>query len=156
MIEIKCTVNGKPTQVRIEEGETLLDMIRERLGLTGTKRGCEVGECGACTVLLDGVPTDSCLMLAALADGKDILTIEGISSGRELSVLQQAFVDEGAIQCGYCTPGMILTAHALLKKNKNPTAEDIKRELAGNMCRCAAYNQIINAVQKAAREENKD
>ncbi|MBR0026755.1 MAG: (2Fe-2S)-binding protein [Clostridia bacterium] len=152
MIDIRCVVNGTPMNLSVEEGETLLDMIRERLGLTGTKRGCEVGECGACTVLLDGVPTDSCLTLAALADGKDILTIEGISDGRELSVLQQAFIDEGAIQCGFCTPGMILTAHALLKKNPNPTAEDIKRELAGNMCRCAAYEQITKAVQKAAKE----
>lgn len=149
MIDISCTINHKPVQVQVEEGETLLAMLRERLKLTGTKRGCEVGECGGCTVLLDGVPTDSCLVLAALADGKDILTIEGLADGFDLHPVQQAFVDEGAIQCGFCTPGMVLSAYALLKKNPHPTADEIRTGMSGNFCRCAAYGQIINAVQKA-------
>lgn len=149
MIDISCTINHKPVQVQVEEGETLLAMLRERLKLTGTKRGCEVGECGGCTVLLDGVPTDSCLVLAALVDGKEILTIEGLADGFDLHPVQQAFVDEGAIQCGFCTPGMVLSAYALLKKNPHPTADEIRTGMAGNFCRCAAYGQIINAVQKA-------
>lgn len=150
MVKINCVVNGKPVELEVNEGEVLTDMLRDRLNLTGTKKGCEVGECGACTVLVDGVPTDSCLYLAALADGKDILTIEGVSEEEGLSVLQQAFIDEGAVQCGYCTPGMILTAHALIKKHGKPTVQQIKTGMSGNLCRCAAYNQIINAVQSAA------
>ncbi len=152
MITLKCVVNGKPVELLVNEGETLLDTLRERLYLTGTKKGCEVGECGACTVLLDGVPTDSCLMLAALCGGKDIVTIEGIGEEDGLSRLQQAFVEEGAVQCGFCTPGMVLSAHALIKKYGKPTAQQIKTGMAGNLCRCAAYNQIINAVQRAAEE----
>ena len=127
-------------------------MLRNRLRLTGTKRGCEVGECGACTVLIDGVPTDTCLYLAALADGKEITTVEGLANGLELSPVQQAFVDAGAIQCGFCTPGMVLSAHALLQRNHRPTEEDIKKSLSGNFCRCSAYEQIIDAVQMAAKE----
>ncbi len=152
MITINCVVNQKPQTLDVREGDTLLDVLRDQLGLTGTKKGCEVGECGACTVLVDGVPTDSCLMLAALADGKDILTIEGLAEGDRLSVLQRAFVDEGAVQCGFCTPGMVLSAHALIKKHGHPTEQQIKTGMAGNLCRCAAYKQIINAVQKAADE----
>jgi carbon-monoxide dehydrogenase small subunit len=155
MISIKLTLNRRPLCLEVAEGETLLEMLRERLGLTGTKKGCEVGECGACTVLVNGVPVDSCLYLAALADGKDILTIEGVGEGDRLSALQQAFIDEGAIQCGFCTPGMILSAHALIRKYRQPTAEQIKTGMAGNMCRCAAYPQIVKAVQKAA-EQMKD
>jgi carbon-monoxide dehydrogenase small subunit len=151
MINISFILNGKPICLAVEPGETLLDLLRDRLELTGTKRGCEVGECGACTVLVDDVPVDSCLYLAAMADGRDLLTIEGISQGGELSVLQRAFVEEGAVQCGDCTPGMILSADALLKKNPSPTAEQIKTGMAGNMCRCGAYNQIIKAVQKTAK-----
>ncbi len=150
MIKINCVVNGRPVALEVAEGEILTDMIRDRLQLTGTKKGCEVGECGACTVLVDGVPTDSCLYLAALADGKEIVTIEGVGENEGLSLLQQAFIDEGAVQCGYCTPGMILSAHALIKKYGKPTVQQIKTGLSGNLCRCAAYNQIINAVQRAA------
>jgi carbon-monoxide dehydrogenase small subunit len=151
MINISFILNGKPVCLAVEPGETLLDMLRNRLELTGTKKGCEVGECGACTVLVDDVPIDSCLYLAAMADGRDLLTIEGISQGDELSVLQRAFVEEGAVQCGYCTPGMVLSAYALLKKNPSPTAEQIKTGMTGNICRCGAYNQIIKAVQKTAK-----
>ena len=148
---INCTVNHKPVQVDVEPGQTLLGMLRHQLKLTGTKRGCEVGECGGCTVLVDGVPTDSCLYLAPLADGKDILTIEGMADGFELHPVQQAFVDCGAVQCGFCIPGMILSAYALILRNHRPTAEDIKTGLAGNFCRCSAYVQIIDAVQQAAK-----
>ena len=152
MIQISCTINKKPDPLEVEEGETLLEMLRNRLRLTGTKRGCEVGECGACTVLMAGVPTDTCLYLAALADGKEITTVEGLANGLELSPVQQAFVDAGAIQCGFCTPGMVLSAHALLQRNHRPTEEDIKKSLSGNFCRCSAYEQIIDAVQMAAKE----
>ena len=150
MKKIKCTVNGQPETIEIEPGETLLEMLRNRLGLTGVKRGCEVGECGACTVLVDNEPIDSCIYLAALADGKEILTIEGLSKEDELSILQQCFIDEGAVQCGFCTPGFILSAHALLLKNPHPTAEEIKKGLSGNLCRCTGYQNIVRAVQKAA------
>lgn len=152
MIQISCTINKKPYTIEVEEGETLLEVLRNKLRLTGTKRGCEVGECGACTVLIDGVPTDTCLYLAALADGKDIVTIEGMANGLELHPVQQAFVDAGAIQCGFCTPGMVLSASALIERNHRPTEEVIKKSLAGNFCRCSAYEQIIDAVQRAAKE----
>jgi aerobic-type carbon monoxide dehydrogenase small subunit (CoxS/CutS family) len=151
MLSISCTLNEEPLTIGVEEGETLLEMLRNRLEMTGTKKGCEVGECGACTVLVDGTPIDSCLYLAAWAEGKNIMTIEGLAKEGELTKLQQAFIDEGAIQCGYCTPGVILSAHALLQKNSSPTEEEIKRDLAGNMCRCAAYEHIIRAVQKACK-----
>jgi carbon-monoxide dehydrogenase small subunit len=159
MTKVKCVVNGEPVETEVRTGETLLEMLRNRLGLTGAKKGCEVGECGACTVLIDGQPVNSCLILAPTVEGKHILTIEGLSDGNRLSALQQAFIDEGAIQCGFCTPGMILAAHALIGKYGRPTADQIKRGLSGNLCRCAAYNQIINAVQKAAdvmRDEIKE
>jgi carbon-monoxide dehydrogenase small subunit len=155
MIRINCTVNGEGVEIEVNEGETLLEMLRGRLRLTGTKKGCEVGECGACTVLIDGVPMNSCMVLAPLADGKDILTIEGMADENGLSVLQQAFIDAGAIQCGFCTPGMILSAHALIRKYGRPTNEQIKKGMAGNLCRCACYNQISNAVQQAADKMNR-
>lgn len=151
-MKIECTVNGQREIIEIEPGETLLEMLRNRLGLTGVKKGCEVGECGACTVLVEDEPVDSCLYLAARVDGKEILTIEGLSQGGELSKLQQAFIDEGAVQCGFCTPGFILSAHALLKRHPQPTEEEIKQGLAGNLCRCTGYQNIIRAVQKAANE----
>lgn len=150
MKKINCTVNGQLETIEVEPGETLLEMLRNRLGLTGAKRGCEVGECGACTVLVDNEPVASCIYLAALADGKEILTIEGLSKDDELTVLQQCFIDEGAVQCGFCTPGFILAAYALLLKNPSPTREEIKKGLAGNLCRCTGYQNIIRAVEKAA------
>jgi len=152
MIQIHLTLNNAPLTIEVEEGETLLEMLRNRLELTGTKKGCEVGECGACTVLIDGVPTDSCLYLAALTDGKEVTTIEGISQNATLSVIQQEFIEKGSMQCGYCTPGMIMTSYALLKKNQHPTVDEIKKGLAGNMCRCGAYQQIIDAVQSAGEK----
>ena len=152
MKEINIILNGEPVRLSVEPGETLLEMLRNRLDLTGTKRGCEVGECGACTVLIDDVPTDSCLYLAALADGHEIMTIEGVNRDEVISGVQQAFIDKGAIQCGFCTPGMVLSAYAFLKTHDKPTAEEIKIALSGNFCRCGAYGQIIEAVQTAAGE----
>lgn len=149
MIDVHMILNGKPVTVTVEDGEILLDTIRERLGLTGTKRGCEVGECGACTVLIDDMPVDSCIYLTAWAEGHRVMTIEGVEINGELSVIQQSFIDNGAIQCGFCTPGMVLTAYSMLKRNLHPTVEEIKKGMAGNMCRCAAYVQIADAVQKA-------
>ena len=151
-MRVSFTLNGETRVIDAEPGETLLETLRERLGMTGTKRGCEVGECGACTVLVDGVPVDSCIYLTAMADNRSILTIEGMEKDGCLSPVQQAFVDEGAVQCGFCSPGMIMSAHALLDRYENPTPEQIKTGMAGNMCRCAAYQQIIKAVQRAARQ----
>jgi carbon-monoxide dehydrogenase small subunit len=150
MIDIQLYINLKSIHISVEEGEFLLDTLRNRLGMTGTKRGCEAGECGACTVLVDGMPIDSCLYLAAWANAKSVTTIEGMGENGILTPLQEAFISEGAVQCGYCTPGMLLSAHALLKKLPKPTRDEIKKNLAGNMCRCAAYKQIMDAVEKAA------
>ena len=129
---------------------TLLDFLREDLGLKGTKRGCDSGQCGACTILMDGKTMNACLVLAIQADGKEILTIEGLSSGGRLHPLQEAFVEEGAVQCGFCVPGMILSAKALLDEKKDPSEEEIRESLSGNLCRCTGYVKIIKAVQKAA------
>ena len=150
MQTIHIKINGMDWSGTVEDGETLVDLIRNRLGLTGTKKGCEVGECGACTVLIDGVPSASCMYLAALADGKSITTIEGLAQDGVLSPVQRAFVDAGAVQCGFCTPGMILSAHALLQRNPHPSREEIQVALSGNMCRCATYEQVIEAVDLAA------
>ena len=149
-IPIHYTLNGRAFDAYVDPRLSLADLIRDHHHLTGTKKGCEVGECGACTVLVDGVPTDTCLFLAGLADGKDILTIEGLANGLELSPIQQAFVDCGAIQCGFCTPGMVLSAYALILRNHRPSGEEIRKSLSGNFCRCSAYVQIIDAVQTAA------
>ncbi len=150
MKKIGFTINGVPQTVEVEPTMRLLDVLREVLGLTGTKEGCGEGECGACTVLLDGKPVDSCLVLAGQVAGHSVMTIEGISEGNELSRLQQAFVDAGAIQCGYCTPGMVLSAKAVLDTNPNPTEDEIRRGLSGNLCRCTGYQKIVKAVQIAA------
>lgn len=149
MKTVKFLLNNSNVNVEVEDGETLLETLRNRFFLTGVKKGCEVGECGSCTVLINDIPTDSCLVLTALIDGKSILTIEGIAKNGELHPIQQAFIDEGAIQCGYCTPGMVLSSYSLLKKNPNPSTEEIKRSLSGNMCRCGAYVQVCNAVKRA-------
>jgi aerobic carbon-monoxide dehydrogenase small subunit len=148
--EIKFTVNGQLEHVTVAAGTTLLDLLRHQLALTGTKEGCSVGECGACTVLLDGNPVTSCLVLAVEADGHDVETIEGEAIGGELSLLQRAFIDAGAIQCGFCTPGMIMSARALLSRNPDPTEEEIVEAIAGNLCRCTGYEAIISAIRLAA------
>ncbi len=150
MHDIAFTVNGNPEYATVPATMTLLELLRDRLALTGTKEGCGIGECGACTVLLDGNPVTSCLVLAAEVDGHAIETIEGEASDGELSVLQQAFIDEGATQCGFCTPGMIMSARALLHRSPHPTHEEIVEAIAGNLCRCTGYEAIISAVHLAA------
>jgi carbon-monoxide dehydrogenase small subunit len=147
--EINLTVNNRPYRLSVLPWRTLLEVIRENLGLTGTKEGCGLGECGACTVLIDGRAVNSCLVLAAEADGKQITTIEGLADGDKLHPLQQAFVDHGGLQCGFCTPGMILSAKALLDENPTPTEEEIKQGIAGNLCRCTGYAKIIESIKAA-------
>lgn len=147
---VKFYVNGQKVEIETAPTRRLIDILREDLQLTGTKEGCGEGECGACTVVMNGKAVYSCLLVAAQLNGSDIITIEGLAPKGELSPLQQAFVDEGAIQCGFCTAGMIMTSYALLLHNPHPTDEDIKKALAGNICRCSGYEQIIRAVKKAA------
>lgn len=142
-------VNGEECEVYVEPWKTLLDVLRNELELTGTKVGCEAGACGACTVLIDGKAVKSCLVLAPQAKGKDILTIEGLAQNGQLDPLQQAFIDHFALQCGYCTPGMILAAKALLDENPKPTEDEVKEALYGNLCRCTGYVKIIEAVLAA-------
>jgi len=146
---IALQVNGNEYEIAVHANRTLLEVLREDLRLTGTKEGCDDGVCGTCTVLLDGVPVRSCLCLALEAQGKVITTIEGLAEGDQLHPLQRAFVDHGAIQCGYCSPGMILTAKALLDKNPAPTDPEIKLAISGNFCRCTGYNKIVKAIKMA-------
>ena len=149
---INFTVNGnKETQEAIV-GQTLLKFIRDELRLTGTKEGCEIGECGACIVILDGRPVNSCLILAVELDGKDLVTIEGLTKNSKLDNLQQAFIDHAAFQCGYCTPGMIMSAKSLLERNSNPGDEDINEALSGNLCRCGAYQEIREAIKANSKK----
>lgn len=150
MMTIDITVNGTRRQVEVEPEETLLEMLRNRLDLTGTKKCCGVGECGACTVILDGKSVNSCIVLAAEADGSEILTIEGIAEKGKPGTIQQAFLDAGAVQCGFCTPGMVMSAHYLLTHNPNPGVEEILEGLSGNLCRCTGYGKIVEAVRSAA------
>ncbi len=150
-VRIRLSVNGEEREVMFAGYKTLLEVLREDLGLTGTKHGCELGECGACAVLLDGQPVLSCLLLGVECDGADITTIEGLAEGPALSPLQAAFADKGAAQCGYCTPGILVTARALLEKNPHPTREEIREALSGNLCRCTGYQQIFEAVEEAAK-----
>ena len=149
-IPIDIKVNGEQYRVKIEPQTTLLELLRDSLRLTGTKEGCGLGECGACVVLVEGRPVNSCLMLAADVNGCDVVTIEGLTMNGALHPLQQSFVDEGAIQCGFCTPAMVLSAKALLDRNPEPVEEEIKEALSGVLCRCGSYNKIIRAVQSAA------
>ena len=147
---VRFRVNGQPHELWVEPRETLLDVLRNRLGLTGTKRSCDVQVCGACTVLVDGMAVSSCTYLAYEARGKDVLTIEGLAEGDRLHPLQQAFIDHAALQCGYCTPGMILAAKALLDENPDPTVEQVKHYMRGNICRCTGYKKILEAILDAA------
>jgi len=147
---IDLTVNGRPRSIDVLPHHTLLEVLRDDLGLTGTKECCLVGECGACTVLVDGVSVDSCLMLAVEADYASVTTVEGLAVGGELSRLQQSFLDTAAAQCGFCIPGQLVSAHALLTTTPHPNRTEIEEGLAGNLCRCAGYEQIIEAVQLAA------
>jgi carbon-monoxide dehydrogenase small subunit len=148
---IKLKVNGVFHEVWVKSNETLLEVLRTKLGLTGTKRGCDVGDCGACTVIINGKAVPSCLVLAVDAVGKEIVTIEGLSEGDELHPLQKAFLEHGAIQCGYCTPGMIMAAKALLDENPDPTEDEVKMAISGNLCRCTGYIKIIEAIRAAAK-----
>jgi carbon-monoxide dehydrogenase small subunit len=152
---ITLTVNGVERELAIEPNRTLVDVLRYDLELTGTKKGCDVGECGSCTVILNGKPVNSCLVLAIQANGAEILTIEGLKPPQGLHPLQQAFVDKGAIQCGFCTPGMILSASNLLKQKPNPTEVEIRTALSGNLCRCTGYQKIVEAVQSVAKGDEK-
>jgi aerobic carbon-monoxide dehydrogenase small subunit len=147
---INITVNQKKYELAIETNMTLADMLREELKLTGTKKGCGLGECGACTVLLDGKPVSSCLVLAIEADNREVTTIEGIETEKGLHPIQQAFVEKGAIQCGFCTPGMVLSAKALLDENQHPDEQDIRKAISGNLCRCTGYQKIVEAVQSVS------
>ncbi|BDU76760.1 xanthine dehydrogenase subunit XdhC [Mesoterricola sediminis] len=150
--KISFTVNGRPVAIEIDVRESLLDVLRDRLEYTGVKQGCSVGECGACTVLIDGTPVNSCIYLAAWADGKEVRTIEGIAQDGQLSPVQEAFVDEGAIQCGFCTPGVVLSATAMVESGKRFTHAEVRRELSGHLCRCTGYQKIVDAAERALRE----
>ena len=147
---ITCVVNNQKVTREIEENMTLLRFLREELGLTGTKEGCGEGDCGACTVLVDGLSVNSCIYLAVLADGKEILTIEGLEQNGEMHIIQKAFIAHGAIQCGFCSPGMIMSVKHLLDKKPNPTEEDIRRGMSGNLCRCTGYQQMVDAIKEVA------
>jgi carbon-monoxide dehydrogenase small subunit len=151
--QIRLRVNGFEYDVLVMPHWTLLDVLREEIGLTGTKKGCDKGECGACTVIISGQAILSCMVLAIQAQGKEILTIEGLSRGGKLDAVQDAFVKYGAIQCGFCTPGMIMTSRALLNKNPHPSEEEIKKALSGNLCRCTGYMKILEAVRNASIAE---
>jgi len=152
-VMVSLTVNGIRHELAVEPRRTLLEVLREDLGLTGTKKGCGIGDCGGCTVLVDGVSTFSCLALAVQVDGCSIETVEGLAGEGKLNRLQQAFVDQGAIQCGFCTPGMLMVATELLRRNPHPTEDEIREAIAGNLCRCTGYQKIVEAIQAASSEE---
>jgi carbon-monoxide dehydrogenase small subunit len=149
---VRFTVNGDPVEVAVEPGTTLLECLREELHLTGSKQGCDKGDCGACTVLLDGRAVLACITLAHAVAGRVVVTIEGLADGARLHPLQEAFDTEGAAQCGFCTPGMIMSAAALIEQNAQPSREEVREALAGNLCRCTGYTKILDAVVKAAGE----
>lgn len=151
MEQLSLTVNGQAVELQVEPLETLLDVLRRRLLLTGTKKGCAEGECGACTVLLDGVPVDSCILPAMKAHGRSVVSIEGLAAEGRPHPLQQSFLDSGAVQCGYCTPGVILSAKALLDENETPSDEQIKEALSGHICRCTGYGGFVEAVRAAGK-----
>lgn len=152
-IDLAFTLNGEPAGARIEPRELLVDVLREQFGLRGTKRSCDLGACGACTVLVDGLPASSCSTLAADVEGRSVVTIEGLGTAKSLDPVQQAFVDHGAMQCGFCTPGMVLAVKALLSANPSPTEDEVRHYLRGNVCRCTGYVKIIEAVLDLASRE---
>lgn len=153
---IKMTVNGKETEVAVDEREALVDTLRNRLGLTSVKRGCEVGECGACTVLVDGEAIDSCIYMTMWAQGRKIMTVEGLRGPNgELDPIQQAFVEEAAVQCGFCTPGLIMTAVEIVGSGKKYTREELRKQISGHLCRCTGYQNILNAMERIVNETHK-
>ena len=153
MVLVECTVNGNDIAEYVDVRESLLDMLRNRLGLTSVKKGCKVGECGACTVIIDGETIDSCIYLAVWANGKNIRTLEGLEKEGQLSRIQEAFIEEGAVQCGFCTPGFLMSATVLLEKGIPLTREEIRKQMSGNLCRCTGYHNIVNAVEKVNKEQ---
>ncbi len=148
--QITVNVNGSDEIVTVSSNMTLLQMLRENLALTGTKNGCTAGECGACTVLVNGEPVNSCMMLAVEADGQSVVTVEGLVKDGQLDIVQQTIIEKGGVQCGFCTPGMLISARALLNRNPHPTEKDVVEALVGNLCRCTGYSRIIESVQAAA------
>ena len=152
LVKLNLSVNGCPVTLEVEPHLTLLELLRDTLGLTGTKEGCSTGDCGACTILLDGRPVNSCLLLAVETEGSDVITVEGLAGNAGLHPVQQALVAHGGVQCGFCTPGVILSSVALLTRSPRPTEVEIRDALAGNLCRCTGYDKIVRAVQAAARE----
>lgn len=147
-VTIKATINHRKYELEVRPNLTLLDLLREELGLTGTKRGCEIGECGACTVLVNGQAVNSCLVLAPQIDGEEILTVEGLADGHKLHPLQESFLDHDAVHCGFCTPGSLMSAKELLDRNPNPSEEEIRMAISGNLCRCTGYQQIVEAIKE--------
>lgn len=152
MQKLECIINGKKEELMIDPSRSLADVLRQDMLLTGTKKGCEEGVCGACTILLDGLAVDSCLVPAMKAHGKNILTIEGLAKDGELDPIQEAFVEAGAIQCGFCTPGVVMSAKAMLMRNESPTKEEVREELSGHFCRCTGYIQFYDAIRIAAEK----
>lgn len=152
---LRCTINGKSFEGMVRDDMTLLRFLRDELHLTGTKEGCGEGDCGACTVLVDGISVNSCLFLALNAQAREVLTIEGIEKDGELSKIQKAFIRHGAIQCGFCSPGMIMSAEALLRKHPDPSPEEIRRGLGGNICRCTGYQQMVDAIREVAENRRR-
>jgi carbon-monoxide dehydrogenase small subunit len=155
-MKIIFSLNERPVEIEVKPWETALSVLREQLGLTGTKEGCGIGECGACTILVDSLAVDSCLMPAPKLDGTRVETVEGLRRGELLHPIQEAFLSKGAVQCGYCTPGMLMSAKALLDKNPNPQRDEVVETLSGNLCRCTGYVQILEAVEEAARTLGKN
>jgi aerobic-type carbon monoxide dehydrogenase small subunit (CoxS/CutS family) len=155
-LKIIFSLNESPVEIEVKPWETALAVLREQLGLTGTKEGCGIGECGACTILVDGLAVDSCLMPAPKLDGTRVETVEGLRQGELLHPIQEAFLSKGAVQCGYCTPGMLMSAKALLDKNPNPQRDEVVETLSGNLCRCTGYVQILEAVEEAAKTLGKN
>jgi len=153
-VSIRFVINGRPVSMEVDAGETALHAIRGRLGFKGTKEGCGMGECGACTIVVDGRAVNACLLLAAQLDGRDVLTVEGLDSPLGLHPLQEALVEHHAVQCGFCTPGFLMSAYALLKENPSPSREEVLRALSGNLCRCTGYEQLLRAVEAASQKMN--
>ena len=151
--KINVKINGGLEQVEVPSNMTLLSMLREKLAMTGTKNGCAAGECGACTILMNGEPVNSCMVLAVEADGAELVTVEGLAHDGELEVIQKTIIDKGGVQCGFCTPGVLISAKALLTRNPNPSEVEIREALVGNLCRCTGYVRIIEAVQAAAEQQ---